>query len=225
MRRISRPESAEGLPILSFVGSLSPKGHLLQNLSGAKKLTEKALELGCKAVILDSSGFVIGNAAREFQFTVIDLIRPVFLVAFQREGELERLLRNFAGSRDMRIRRMPVPPAVRERSPLKRQAYRTERFRHYFRDADIRNVGISGKGLHGSIPDFRRPESYENLLVALCDPGNFVSALAVIRTYSSKGRELEIFAPPFDRHEVSTVQFGSLYLDEDLMTIPKPRYR
>lgn len=225
MRRILRLDSAGERSVLSFVGSLSPKGHLLQSLSGAKKLAQKAVDLGCRAVILDSSGFVAGNVGREFQFTLIDLIRPGFLVAFQREDELEGLLENFARSPHTRVRRMPVSPAVRERSPMMRQAYRTERFRHYFRDAGIGKIRLSGKGLHGDIPDFRRPGSCKDLLIALCDPGNFVSVLAVIRAYRSKAGVLEVLAPPFDIGEVSTVHFGSLYLDEDFRTTAKPRHR
>lgn len=221
MHQVAASGLAVGPPVLSFVGSLSPTGHLLQNLCGAKKLFDKALAAGCGAVVIDSSGFVMGDIAREFQFNVIDLIRPAFLVAFERDDELEPLLRNFEGSSDIHIWRMPVPCAVRERSPLARQAHRTERFRQYFRDAETRRVRISGKGLHGAVPDFREPGTYENLLIALCGPENFVSALALVRAYSPKGKALEVFAPPFDGRGVSTIQFGSLYLDEDFRTVPR----
>lgn len=212
--------------ILSFVGSLSPVGHLLPCLTGIRKLSGIALAQGCAPVVLDSSGFVLGGAAREFQFHVIDLIRPEFLVAIQLEDELEGLLMNFAAQGSIRIRRMRASGAVRARDPLQRQEYRARKFRTYFRDACLQDLDLSGRGMRGTIPGLSDPETPEDLLVAMCDKDHLVVALGVVRSFDPQDRTLSVFAPRFDPHAVCSIAFGSVRLDTRAFrtrSAPRPR--
>ena len=80
---------------LYFVGSTSPACHIGHNIRGIKRLKEKALDKQAQKLIIDSSGFVMGKLACEFQFQLIDLLKPDYVIAFSRDYLVNRFLENF----------------------------------------------------------------------------------------------------------------------------------
>ena len=86
------PESVRTADGLSFVGSITPRGHLLSLVTATAKLAFRARELGCRLVIVDTTGFLSGVNAQRLKFAKMELIRPDQLVAFSRGGELEPIL-------------------------------------------------------------------------------------------------------------------------------------
>ncbi|MDK2889783.1 MAG: polynucleotide 5-hydroxyl-kinase [Methanoculleus sp.] len=215
------PPTTEGMalypgtpePYLRFVGSTSPGGHFIQTLTGAKRLVEKAAECSARATVIDSPGLVAGGVGTEFQFQMIDLLRPTRIVALQRGRELERLLANFARHPEIAIHRVPVSPAAVARTATGRRCYREERFAFYFADARSQEVLLRGLGLQGRVPDMRNQRGVAGRLVSLNDAENFVLALGIVEDLHPGGRRLEVFAPPFDPAAVASVKFGSIYLD------------
>lgn len=211
----SLPPDPPGRTYLRFVGSTSPGGHFLQTLTGAKRLVEKAAELSAGATIIDSPGLVFGGVGIEFQFQMIDLLRPTHIVALQHGRELERLLANFARHPEIAIRRIPVSPAAVVRTATERRRYREERFAAYFADGRSQEILLGGLGLQGRVPDLKNPHGVERRLVSFNDPENFTLALGIVEEIHPGRRALAVFAPPFDPAAVASVRFGSLYLDLD----------
>jgi len=215
------PPTTEGMalypdpskPFLRFVGSTSPGGHFIQTLTGAKRLVEKAGECGARTTVIDSPGLVAGGVGIEFQFQMIDLLRPTRIVALQRGRELERLLANFARHPGIVIHRLPVSPAVVTRPAAGRRRYREEQFASYFADAKSQEVSLRRLGLQGRVPDMRNPRGAAGRLVSLNDAENFVLALGIVENLDSRERLLEVVAPPFDPAAVASVRFGSISLD------------
>jgi polynucleotide 5'-hydroxyl-kinase GRC3/NOL9 len=207
------PPESSGRIYLRFVGSTSPGGHFIQTLTGAKRLVEKAAELSAGATVIDSPGLVFGGVGTEFQFQMIDLLRPTRIVALQRGRELERLLASFARHPGVAIHRIPISPAAVARTAARRRRYREERFAAYFADGRLQEVLLRGLGLQGRVPDLKNPRGVERRLVSLNDPENFTLALGIAREIHPGGRGLRVFAPPFDHAAVASVRFGSLYLD------------
>lgn len=207
--------SADEKPIqyLYFVGSTTPRGHLLQSLTGIKKLTEKAIRLGAQCIMLDSCGFVLDLVAREFQFRVIDLIQPDHLIVFHRPDEDFRWVSNFTSHPGMNLFRLPISPAVIARTPAERRQYREEKFKKYFESAASRQLILRRIGFHGRIPNFRKPEQYRNRLVALCDAENFVMTLGIVQEINIAQKTIQLSAPEFDHAKVVFIHFGSIYLN------------
>ena len=85
---VKKPDSI----YLRFIGSTTPSGHLLQTVSGVKRLAEKAMELKLDKLIVDSSGFVRGSIAREFQYHLIDLLKPDYIIELYHTYSLKTLL-------------------------------------------------------------------------------------------------------------------------------------
>ena len=216
--KMSRP--IKGYPgdepvFLRFIGAVSPVGHLLQTLTGIKRLTDKAIAHRAVRIIIDSSGFVLGKQAMEFQFQVIDCLGPHYLVALQQEKELEPLLANFRRNYRVRIRRFPVADAVVARTPEQRREYRQEKFRRYFSNAKQHEIFYRYLGLHGMVPDLRDENAYTNLLIALCDADNFVLSLGIVQDVNTAESRMKFIAPDYDEYKVRSIQFGSIYLNPD----------
>ena len=216
------PPTTEGLALsppretyLRFVGSTSPGGHFLQTLTGAKRLVEKAAELGAAVTIIDSPGLVSGGVGSEFQFQMIDLLRPTLVVALQNGRELEHLLANFARHPGIAIHRIPVSPAAVARTTTERRRYREERFATYFAGGQTRKVRLRGLGFQGRVPSLKNPRGVRRRLVSFNDPENFVLALGIAEEVHTRRRLLEVFSPSFDPAAVASIRFGSLYLDLD----------
>jgi len=208
---------------LRFIGATSPASNVLQCLVGIKRLQEKALECKVQRLIVDSSGFVQGSFGREFQYQVIDLIRPDTVVVLMNERAVNPLFRNFLGTPQIEILRFPISESAVSRTPPARKAYRRESFSRYFKTAEISEVLFKGVGFHGKIPHLRNPESWKNLLVGLCDSEHFTLALGIIENVDLENKSIRFLAPPVDPKAVCSIEFGTLYLDGRGAELPRPK--
>ncbi|MFW6138154.1 MAG: Clp1/GlmU family protein, partial [Spirochaetota bacterium] len=197
---------------LRFVGSTSPHRHLLQIVTGIKRLQDRAVEQNARKIVFDSCGFVNGKMAREFQFQVIELLQPEYLVAFKKGHSVDLLLENFTRSSTMKIVKLPVSQEVVERDLRERRNYREKRYRWFLQNLDLREINIKNLGMHGMIPDFRQPRRLRNLIFALCDKEQFIVTLGILRTVHVGERRLVFYSPPLDPRKVASLQFGSIYL-------------
>lgn len=207
---------------LRFIGTTSPASNVLQCLAGIKRLQEKAVECKVQRLIVDSSGFVQGSFAREFQYQVIDLIRPDTVVVLMDEKGVNPLFRNFLGTPQIEILRFPISESAVSRTPPVRKAYRRESFSHYFKTAEAIEIAFKRLGLHGKIPRLQNPEMWKNLLIGLCDSENFTLRLGIIEHVNIENKSIRLLAPPFDPKAACSIEFGDLYLDRTGEELPHP---
>ncbi len=194
-------------PVASFfVGSTSPKGHMLQVLTGLQLLKERALAAGATALVVDTTGLVSqeagGGALKQWK---IELLRPQTVIALQRGRELEHLLGPWRLERRFAVQVLPVAEAVRQRSPEQRAARRRLLFRHYFEKAG------GAVFRTGSMPIYGLEAASPGALAALLDTDGFALALGVLRGFSEPGPEvLTKFGEP---SRVAALRFGFVRLD------------
>jgi polynucleotide 5'-hydroxyl-kinase GRC3/NOL9 len=198
---------------LRFVGATSPRGHLLPVLAGAKRLLERALASGSRSVIIDSPGYIHDEVAIEFHLYLIDLLQPDLLVAIQDRGELEPVLAHFRGHPSMRIHRFSPSALARARGSGERRRYREEKFREYFSRATSHDVPLEGLGMHGRLPDSFQTDLWHGLLVALCDPEQWVVALGIVESIDVAKQTLRIHAPEFDPTKVTSIHVGAVRVE------------
>ncbi|UCE06227.1 MAG: AAA family ATPase [bacterium] len=215
LEKLFQSEDKQQTKHIYFVGSTTPRGHLLQSLTGIKKLTEKAVSLGSQRIILDSCGFVLDQPAREFQFRVIDLIQPNYLIVLHRSDEDFRWVSNFRRHPKINIYRLSISPSIISRTPAERRQYREQKFEKYFETAESQELILRGIGFHGRIPDLRNPEKYRNRLIALCDAENFVMTLGIVQDINLASKKIQIYAPKFDHVKVVFIHFGSIHLNSE----------
>lgn len=206
------PKNALPSIYLYFVGSTTPRGHLLQTLVGIKKLTEHAQSLGAHWIILDSSGFVLDPVAREFQFRVIDVLQPRFLIVLKHPDSDLRWTHSYKHHPTIRLFQLVPSRAIIPRNPTMRREYRNLKFKSYFATATLHDILLKGISFHGRVPNLKDPSRYRSLLLACCDANNFVIALGIIQSIDLINKKIQIYAPRFEQDQIRFLQFGSIYL-------------
>lgn len=116
---------------LYFVGHVTPDRHLLQTAVGAKSMVESAEKANADLIITDTTGWVDRPIGRILKQSKIDLIRPDHIVCFQRDRELEMLIKGIE-SKLCRIHRLTPSKYAEKKSPEYRTKYRYEQFTRYF---------------------------------------------------------------------------------------------
>ncbi len=200
---------------LRFVGSTTPVGHMLPEIVSAQRLVGKANSFTARRIIMDSSGFVFGPMASEFQFQFIDLIRPDHIVVIRKGDELEDLMRGIEKRKGLQVHYFNAAAEVKARTPKERSDYRSARFEEYFRNAAIQTLSYSGLGMHGRVPDFESPdeEDWGNRIIAVETAEVFTSALGILKSIDAAGQKISFLAPPFNAETAAFVHFGSIYMD------------
>ncbi|NVM04082.1 MAG: hypothetical protein HWN67_17255 [Candidatus Helarchaeota archaeon] len=120
---------------LFFIGNTSPAGHMIRCLAGIGRLLENASK--ADVILIDTSGWIKGNAARSYKTSKIELIRPNLIVGIQRETEIEHLLNPF--HKIIPIHRISVSIDVHPRTYNDRRFLREVSFRDYFLNAQSRS--------------------------------------------------------------------------------------
>lgn len=136
-----------------FVGSINPATAIPLVLRGVRDMLRPFPEAGAQTLV-DTSGLVGGEAGRSLKAAKMKIVGPRHVIALERRGELEDVLRLCGGAR---VHRLHISAHARRRTTQERARYRLERFRRYFRDAAMLNVPLGAVELR----DLRRPARLE----------------------------------------------------------------
>lgn len=129
-----------------FIGDKSPRGHLLQMLMGVR---EAVSSVRGRTVLINTTGFVDGAAARVLKRCKIEATDPELVVIIERsEGELEHLARTVPrGSEVIRVS-SPVRDVLKDRSY--RILSRRASLRRYLKDGFVREIEIDDVDLENT---------------------------------------------------------------------------
>jgi polynucleotide 5'-hydroxyl-kinase GRC3/NOL9 len=194
---------------ISFVGDVTPVGHLLQ-LTGAIVQAVRQVSQVSELIIIDTPGLVYGPAAAVLWWTVQQIVQPELILAVQREQELSGLLSGLR-SFDLKIEAIKSPPRIRSKSPEERRRYRQSRFAEYFQNSklyDIRPSDIAvqpGRGV--------RDQSLVNRLVALRNGKGIDVALGVITGWQEEGDVVVVKAPNVDMTQIRCLVIGDVTVE------------
>ena len=118
----------EGAHASYFVGSTTPRGHMLPSVIGAFRLQQWALAMGANAVVVDTTGLVDkaqgGKALKQWK---IELLAPDVVIGLYREQELEPILWPLRRDRRVRCIELPASPHALARPRESRIALPVER--------------------------------------------------------------------------------------------------
>jgi polynucleotide 5'-hydroxyl-kinase GRC3/NOL9 len=206
-------------PEIFFVGSTTPEGHFPIHLKGVKTMVDKGSSYGPDGILVDTTGFVLGEAGKELKRRKIDLVSPRFILALQKDDELEPILEQYKESPLYKIYRLPLSEQVRPKSLEERRANRTNKFRDYFKYSVIQELAMEGVQIEGEVLDpsgALLPLDWalriNGLLIGLKDENDHTLALGLIRNYSQEKKVLRVFTPLQEIQRVKTVQLSSLRL-------------
>lgn len=133
-----------------FVGSTSPKGHLLSVIVGARKMLDKAHSLGLQKIIFDTTGLVAGQLGRVLKEYKIAAVNPDVIVGLQANHACEHILRLYDSFEKPIILQITPDSQCRTRTVTERRHYREMAFQKYFAHAKDIECSLSGIGLFGT---------------------------------------------------------------------------
>jgi polynucleotide 5'-hydroxyl-kinase GRC3/NOL9 len=204
-------------PELFFVGSMTPEGRFSIHLKGVKRMVDKAASHEVDLILVDTTGFVLGEAGKELKRRKIDLISPRSILALQKSDEIEPILDLYKENPLYKIYRLPLSEQVRPSSMEERQTYRTNKFREYFKHSSIQELAIEEIQIGGEVLDPNGESipldwalKINGLLMALKDRDDETLALGVIRNYLAEKKVLRVLTPLTDIQRVETIQLSSL---------------
>jgi polynucleotide 5'-hydroxyl-kinase GRC3/NOL9 len=206
-------------PEIFFVGSTTPEGHFPIHLKGVKRMVDKASSYGPDVILVDTTGFVLGEAGRELKRRKIDLISPRFILGLQKDDELEPILEQYKENPLYKIHRLPLSEQVRAKSVEERRMNRTNKFRDYFKYSAAQELAIEGVQIEGEVLD---PDGaplpldwalkMNGLLIGLKDANDETLALGLTKHFFEEKKVLRVSTPLREMEEVKTIQLSSLRL-------------
>ena len=204
-------------PEIFFVGAITPEGHFPLYLKGIKRMVDKAISYATDLILVDTTGFVSGEAGKELKRRKIDLISPRFILALQKSDELEPILELYQKNPLYKIYRLPLSEKVRPRSMEERRINRANKFRDYFRDSVIQELAIREVQIEGEVLDpsgSAIPLDWalriNGILIGLKDGSDETLALALLKNYLEAKTVVRVSTPLRDIQRVRTIQLSSL---------------
>jgi len=204
-------------PEIFFVGSTTPEGHFPAHLKGVRRMVDKAISYGPDVILVDTTGFILGEAGRELKRRKIDLLSPHFILALQKKDEIEPILEQYQENTLYKIYRMPLSEQVRSRSMEERRTNRTNKFRDYFKSSVIQELAIEEIQIEGEVLDPKGDSLPLNwslringLLIGLKDRSDDTLALGLIRNYVEEKKVVRISTPLREKERVKALQLSSL---------------
>lgn len=191
---------------IRFVGHVTPVGHLLQLISSLVRAVEAVRSLS-ETVLIDTPGYIAGGAAAALWWNVVKVVRPRSILALQRSGELEPILRG-VDHLSIPIERIPVSPEVRVKSENFRRQYRQKRLEAYFENAKEMTLDLddlSVQTYHAG-----RKDNWPGRIGALADADGEDRVLAIVRRVQD--HLLTVAAPPVDPALIAAVTIGDFIL-------------
>ncbi|GAC1409236.1 MAG: Clp1/GlmU family protein [Actinomycetota bacterium] len=111
-----KPEALAHADASYFVGSVSPKGHLLPLVVGTSKMAEAARKRGADVILVDTTGLVGGTLGQVLKYHKVEVLRPDLVIGFQRGEELEPILGAIRRAFSFEVVSLPVPDEVKPTS-------------------------------------------------------------------------------------------------------------
>jgi polynucleotide 5'-hydroxyl-kinase GRC3/NOL9 len=189
-----------------FVGSTTPRGHMLPVVVGAFRLREQAVSLGAEAVVVDTTGLVdASEGGRALKQWKIELLAPALVIALQRGRELEPVLwpvRLLRAQGRPRLVEWRVSPHAAARSREARIEYRRARLAGYFRRARPVHLALNKMAVY----DLERLAA--GALLAFQDEAGFSLGLGCVQEIDRRAWTVVAHTPLPGLDGVKSVRFG-----------------
>ncbi len=194
---------------ISFVGDITPVGHLLQSTAAIVQCVQQVSKV-TDLMVIDTPGFISGPAASALWWAVQRILRPKLVLAVQRDKELSDIL---AGLQNLgsQIELIKASPEIPTKSPQARRSYRQSQFRKYFRDSHLYNINLSNIAIQTGWN--LKGEDLIGRLVALRDEKGTDVAIGIIDGRRDDKDMVVIKAPQLDINQIRCLVIGDVSID------------
>jgi len=196
---------------ISFVGDITPVGHLLQLTAAITQCVRQASKVA-ELIIIDTPGLIYGPVAAALWWTVQQILKPELILAVQRSDELSDILAGLCFLRSQ-VEMIRPPPQIPGKSPPERRRYRQNQFKKYFQDSRVYNINLSSISVQSSR---RRGVSPVHRLVGLRDSKGVDLAIGLIVDWQKNKDTVVIKAPPLappEEEQICCLVIGNATID------------
>jgi polynucleotide 5'-hydroxyl-kinase GRC3/NOL9 len=194
---------------IGFVGDITPVGHLLQLTAAITQCFQQISKL-VDLVIIDTPGFINGQAADVLWWTVQHILQPELILAVQRNDELKEIIAGlqFIGNR---IEQIHCPSQIPTKSPQERQRYRQSQFNKYFKDHYLYNINLR----HVAIQRSRNlySDNLVNRLVGLRDDKGIDIAVSQLKDWQPEKDIAVVKAPKIEIPRIRYLIIGDATIE------------
>jgi len=194
---------------ISFVGDITPVGHLLQLTAAIAQCAEQVSKV-TELIIVDTPGFISGPAASALWWTVQRILRPKLILAVQQNDELSDILAGLWHP-GCGLELIKSPPQIPVKSPQNRRSYRQCQFSKYFRDSRLYNVSLSNVAVQAA-RNLGRENMIGRLVALRSEKGVDVAIGAIDRWLDDKDIVI-VRAPQLDIQQFRYLVIGDATLD------------
>ena len=204
------PESLNQADELAFVGSISPQGHLLPLVTGARILLDRAKAQGAELVVVDTTGQVSGVYAQLLKFHKIGVLQPDMVVGLARGEELEPLLGVIRRFYATEVVTLPIHDAALPASVEKRAQDREEAMRAYFTEP-LQRWRVKPTVFVPALPDLFDISTLDRIVVGLSDGKGSCMGIGYLE-YLEEDQGLRLVSPVAEAPKALIL--GSVRLEE-----------
>jgi polynucleotide 5'-hydroxyl-kinase GRC3/NOL9 len=204
------PEAIAEADALSFVGSTSPQGHLLQVVTGVANLAAKAREWGAEFVVTDSSGLVSGVYGQTLKYHKVEMLRPDLVVGLQRGEELQPLLGVIQRFFRTEVVPLGVHADVRPTTVERRAESRERAMARYFA-GELHRWRVKPTVFMPALPPLFDLSQLDRLLVGLSDGAGSYLGIGYLEYASDEGF-VRLISPVAEGPKA--LRLGSVRLEE-----------
>jgi polynucleotide 5'-hydroxyl-kinase GRC3/NOL9 len=203
-----------------FVGDTTPQAVYRYLIDGTVRSIALAQAHGAEIIVVDTTGWVQGDAAVAAKVRKLARVEPRHVVALQRHGEVEPILERLHGQ--VSVHRLRPSPYVRARSQEVRRAARVRRFRQYFMSGRLHALELDALP-PGRLPTFDGHEigqdrllkdipfaELRHLLVGLARDDERLKAVGSIVSAAPERNTVTALAPMRSLAGVAALQWGVL---------------
>jgi len=194
---------------ISFVGDVTPVGHLLQLTAAILQCVRETSKLA-ELTIIDTPGFIYGPAAAALWWTVQRVLKPTLILAVQRENELSDILAGLQ-SLEPQIELLKSPPQIPAKSPQNRRSYREKLFRNYFQNSHLYNISLNNVAVQ--MNRNLSSESRIHRLAGLRNKRGIDVAIGIITNWQNDKGIVVIRAPKVDIEQIRCLVIGDVSID------------
>ncbi len=133
---------------LKFIGVTSPSGKTDTVLDAVGYLKQKAAEQSADFIIVNTDGWVEGDAATEYKVGLIERVAPDIIVAVQCEDELSPILNAL---KNFQVMVVQSPQIIKKRDQETRKLLRESAYKKYLKEAKVRSFPLSWVAVEGDL--------------------------------------------------------------------------
>jgi polynucleotide 5'-hydroxyl-kinase GRC3/NOL9 len=205
------PDTLAREDAISFVGSISPQGHVLPLVTGTARLLARAREEGADFVVVDTSGMVSGIHGQILKYHKVEMLRPDLVVGLRRGEELDPLLGVTQRFFDTEVVALGIHPDVAPSSVEQRAAHRERAMRREF-EGELHRFRVKPTVFMPALPPMFDVAQLDRLLVGLSDGAGSTHAVGYLE-HSSEDGVLRLISPVAVAPKA--LRLGSVRLEEN----------